>query len=299
MKQQFLQSRTDTIRLTAYINNRPIVPDDSVKITLQNPTGGELQAQASATRDATTGEMTYALTTTHTATKGLNFKASWEYTYNGKTYYENNLFDVVLSVLSIPIVDEDLYDELSSLREVAIQEQGTATAGASGTLTDTGRKEADDFWTGGTIEIIAGTGEGQRRDVTDYVQSTGVISVTPNWVTNPSTDSVYVVIRAYTQKIKQCFEKVETMLYNKGQRHSLIIESSQIKFPLIYLIVHFVCLDLTKDPEDKWQVLALKYWELFQSEFNNMAVDYDADESGTIEEEERQRNLTEIRVNRA
>ena len=299
MKQQFLEDQTGTIRVTAFSNNRPIVPSDSVTITLRTPTGTDLETAASASRDATTGEMTFPITTVHTADKGLNFIAIWTYVSGGDTFIIRQLFDVVLSVLAIPIVDEDLYNELSSLREVTRQVQGTATAGAAGTLTDTGRKEEDDFWTGGFIEILTGTGLGQKRVVSDFVKSTGVISVDANWVTNPDTTSVYRIIRSYTKKIEQSFEKLETMIYNKGQRHSLIIESSQIKYPLIYLVVHFACLDLTADPEDKWERLANKYWELFQSEFNNMVVEYDADESGTIEEEEKQRNLTEIRVNRA
>lgn len=299
MKQQFLKSIGGTIRLTAYANNRALIPADSVTITLYNPSGSELQASASATRSATTGEMTYAVSAAHAATKDLNYKAVWKYTVAGTVEYQTQLFDVVLSILAIPIVDEDLYNELSSLREVTKQAQGTATAGAAATLTDTGRKEADDFWTGGTIEILSGTGVGQRRDVTDFVSSTGVVSISPNWITNPDTTSIYVVRRPFTAKIAQSFDKVETMLYNKGQRHSLILESSQIKFPLLYMTIHFICLDLTASPEDKWALLAMKYWDLFNLEFNNMVVDYDADESGTIEEEEQQRNLTEIRINRS
>lgn len=300
MKQQFLLAIGGTIRLTAYANNRPLIPADSVTITLYKPTGAVLQAEASATRDATTGEMTYTISTTHAATADLNYKAVWKYTVSGTTEYQTQLFDVVKSMLAIPIVDEDLFNELSSLRQTAKQVQGTATAGAAGSLTDTGQKDyTDDFWTGGVIEIIAGTGEGQQRDITDYVQSTGVFSVSPNWATNPSTDSIYRAVSSYTKKIAQSFDKIETMLYNKGKRHSLILESSQIKFPLIYLTIHFICLDNTVTPDDRWSLLATKYWELFNNEFNNMRLEYDEDESGFIDEQERMKNLTEIRVDRS
>ena len=146
MKQQFRLATTGTIRLNAFVDNRQIIPSDSVTIVLYKSGGDTLQASASASRNATTGEMTYALTTTHTAALDLNYKAVWSFATGGVTYYEEQLFDVVRSVLSIPITDDDLYDELESLREVAIQANGTATAGAAGTLTDTGRKEADDYW---------------------------------------------------------------------------------------------------------------------------------------------------------
>lgn len=300
MKQEFLKGVADTIRLTVYQDNRPVVPSAATITLYKAGSATELQAATAATVDATTGEMTYSLTTTHTAMIGTNYKAKWAYTVSGTVYYEETLFDVVLSRLSIPITDDDLFDELDSLRDVNIQSTGTATAGAAGTLTDTAnRKEDDDYWTGGKIEIINGTGEGQVRDITDFVQSTSVLSVSPNWTTTPDTTSVYKVVRGYTKKIRQAFEKLTAMIYNKGQRHALIIESSQIKVPMIYLTVHFICLDLMKQDGDKWSMLANRYWELFTSEFGQMKLDYDEDESGTITGDEEQRDVTSLRLYRA
>ncbi len=295
MKQQFLEAKTDTIRLTVYQNNIAAIPS-AATIILKNPAGNDIQAETAATVDATTGEMTYALTATHTADKDLDYRATWKYTIATVDYYEEQLFDVVLSRLSIPITDDDLFAELDSLRTTNAQEVSTATAGAAGTLTDTLRKEADDFWSGGIIDIIAGTGEGQRRDVTDFVKSTGVISVSPNWTTNPSTDSVYRIVKSYTSKIIACFEKFEQMLYDKGNRAELIMESSQIRIPLIYLTVHFVALDKRQDFEDKWDLLATDYWKKFESAFSNLKVSYDLDESGTIDDEESQSDINSVRI---
>lgn len=300
MKQEFLKGVTDTIRLTVYQDNRPVVPSSATITLYKAGSTTELQAAASATISATTGEMTYSLTATHTATLGINYKAKWAYVTGGVTYYEEQLFDVVLSKLSIPITDDDLFNELESLRDVNIQATGTATAGAEGTLTDTAsRKEPDDYWTGGKLEIMAGTGAGQIRDISDFVQSTSVISVSPNFTTTPDTTSVYRVIRGYTKKIQQAFNKITDMIYNKGQRHCLIIESSQIKIPLIYMTVHFICLDLIKADGDKWSILAGKYWEYFTDAFGQMKLEYDLDESGTITGDEEQRDVVSLRILRA
>lgn len=298
MKQQFLKGKTDTIRLTVYDNNRPIIPASAL-ITLYESDGSELQAQVSASVNSTTGEMTYSLTATHTQNADLNYKAAWQYVYNGTTYYENQLFDVVKSILSIPITDEDIYNELESLRKANYQAQGTATAGAAGSLTDTKRKEDDSFWKGGTIEILAGTGVGQKRDITGFTQSTGAITITPNWVTNPSTDSVYRIVKSFSNKIQQSFKKLETMFYDKGQRHELILESSQIEIPLLYLTVHFICLDLMDEVNDKWDMLARSYWDKFNNAFSNMKLEYDEDEDANISADEERRNLNEIRIGRA
>ena len=298
MKQQFLKDIAGTIRMTVYSDNRPLVPT-SATITLYKSAGAVLQAADTVTVNATTGEMTYTLTATHTADADLNYKATWAYVVSGTTYYESQLFDVVKSILSVPLIDDDLYAELDSLRKANRQVTGTATAGASTTLTDTKRKEEDDYWTGGVIEILAGTGVGQHRNITDFVKSTGVITVDVAWSPTPDTTSVYRLVKSFTTKIRQSFEKLEDMLYNKGKRQDLILESSQIKFPLIYLTIHFICLDLMDQSDDKWDKLAQAYWQKFQDAFNGLRLEYDEDESGFIEggDEEGQK-ATELRIGR-
>jgi len=299
MKQQFLKAKIGTIRLTVYDNNRPLIPS-SASITLYQSNGTtELQAQTTGTIDGTTGEMTYALTTVHTATHKLNYKSIWEYVVAGTTYYETQLFDVVKSILSIPITDDDLYAELDSLRKANSQATGTAASATTSTLVDTAkRKESDDFWKGGVLEILTGTGANQSRSVTAFTQSTSTFTVTPNWATTPDSTSVYRCVRSFSTKILQSFKKIETMIYNKGQRDSLILESSQIEMPLTYLTIHFIALDLMDSVDDKWNMLAKEYWEKFQRAFDTMTLDYDADESGGIDNEETQRNLSEIKISR-
>lgn len=300
MKQQFLVGIADTIRLTIYDQNRPIVPS-SATITLYNPDGSTLQASASVTAiDSTTGEMTYSLTATHTATGDLNYKAVWAYVSSGTTYYQTQLFDVVKTILAIPITDDDLYNELDSLRVTAHQASGTASSATTSTLLDTtNRKEDDNFWKGSKIKILAGTGVDQERIVTAFTQSTSTFTVTPNWTTTPSTDSVYSVVRSYYPKIEQSFVKLQQMIYDKGKRHQLILESSQITVPLIYLTVHHLCLDLMMEEGDKWNLLANSYWDKFNMSFNNLKLEYDEDDSGSIQGDEEQDAPTTFRIGRS
>lgn len=298
MKAQFLVDISDTIRLTVYADNRPRIPT-SATITLYKPSGSVLQASASATVNGTTGEMTYTLTATHTADADLNYKAVWAYVLDSITYYQTQLFDVVKSLLSIPITDDDLYNELESLRKANYQVSATATAGAAGTLTDTKRREENDFWKGGIIEIVSGTGINQKRDITGFTLSTGVFTVTPNWATNPDSTSIYIAIKSFTKKIQAAFDTVCTMLYDKGKRHELILESSQISLPLTYLAIHMIALDLMDELDDKWDRVAKLYQEKFDKAFNNMKLDYDEDDSGAIDESEKQQSQTSLRIGRA
>jgi len=296
MKQQFLKAKTGTISLTVYQNNYQVIPT-AATITLSTPTGGVLQAETTATVNSTTGEMTYSLTTTHTANHDLNYKAVWKYTVNSVDYYETQLFDVVKSILSIPLIDNDLFVELESLRKSNSQASGTATSATSSTLIDTARrKETDDYWKGGVIEILSGTGLNQRRTISGFTQSTSTINVTPNWVTTPDSTSTYRVIRSFADKIIQSFEELEQMFYNKGNRQSLILESSQIKTILLFLTLEKVCRDLSDQLDDKWDRLATVYMEKFDKSFNNLKLDYDTDESGTIDEEEKATSVNSLRI---
>ena len=93
MKQQFLKDRTGVIRISAFSSNVQLVPS-SATIILKTPTGGELQTSTAASINAV-GEMTFALTTTHTENHNLNFIAEWTYIIGADTLYESQLFDVV------------------------------------------------------------------------------------------------------------------------------------------------------------------------------------------------------------
>lgn len=71
---------------------------------------------------------------------------------------------------------------------------GTATAGAAGTITlQAGSSEHEDYYNGAIIYIHTGTGNGQVRTITDYNGTTLVASVTPDFTTNPSSDSEYYI----------------------------------------------------------------------------------------------------------
>lgn len=73
--------------------------------------------------------------------------------------------------------------------------EGTAQAGTASSITldATGSSSTNDFYNYAVVEIVAGTGAGQSRQITDYNGTSKVASVAPDWTTTPSTDSEYVV----------------------------------------------------------------------------------------------------------
>lgn len=82
------------------------------------------------------------------------------------------------------------------VRDQTMIRQGTAQAGAAGTITlDTGASAIDDFYITGTwCAIVSGTGAEQVRRVNGYVGSTKVLTISPNWKTNPDNTSKFVLL---------------------------------------------------------------------------------------------------------
>lgn len=79
-------------------------------------------------------------------------------------------------------------------RVLPVVADAEATAGAAGTITlAVGSSGTDDYYNGCIIHLNADTGSGQVRTITDYVGSTRVASVTPNWGTNPDNTTDYII----------------------------------------------------------------------------------------------------------
>lgn len=100
------------------------------------------------------------------------------------------------------IVDQ-VWDELLSGHTTAgsfgerlqIIRNGTAQAGAAGTITlDASANATDDFYNNQLVVLVGGTGVSQARFITDYVGSTKVATISPNWITNPDATSVFLIL---------------------------------------------------------------------------------------------------------
>ncbi len=78
---------------------------------------------------------------------------------------------------------------------VAIHHEGKTAASASTTITLAADASAtDDAYNGAWVYITAGSGQGQFREITDYVGSTKVATVGSAWTSNPAVGSNYRVV---------------------------------------------------------------------------------------------------------
>lgn len=78
-----------------------------------------------------------------------------------------------------------------------VEFRGTASAGASNTITLAGAVATDSFYKYSLVQIISGTGAGQTpRMIIHYVGSTKVATIAGSWTTTPDNTSVFVILPA-------------------------------------------------------------------------------------------------------
>lgn len=91
---------------------------------------------------------------------------------------------------------EAYVDRLTNTTYWQQTDNGTATAGASTTLTDTGKDWSSYDYSNDYVWIYGGTGSGQMRRISSHTAT--VLTVDTAWSTNPSTDSTYRIIHTGT-----------------------------------------------------------------------------------------------------
>lgn len=95
-----------------------------------------------------------------------------------------------------------------------------AQGGAATSLTlDASAVATDDFYNGCLVSIVGGTGVGQTRLVVDYVGSTKVATVAPDWVTNPDSTSIFHLQR--THELAILYASLAVLLESQAAKKSL------------------------------------------------------------------------------
>lgn len=77
--------------------------------------------------------------------------------------------------------------------------KGVVDSAGNDYIVDSILTEANDYWNDYEIQIIAGTGAGQVRTVSDFDAATDKIIVDSNWDTNPDNTSVYSLCNRWTE----------------------------------------------------------------------------------------------------
>lgn len=303
MKQEILKDSTESLKFTPpWLNNRPTIAS-SATVVLKDPGGSTIQASVAVTSiNATTGELSYTLVAaTHTATLYENMVAEWSYVVSSVTYKETTLWDVVRHRLSQICTDEDLYTLQGDLRAKNENAQGAVGSAASTTLVDTDvlKNFPDDYFNNGIVEAInVSTGAVQRRTVSDFVQSTGTLTVSTAWATTPDSTYKYIVYKPFRLKLDFAWEMLMNDIRSKGFRPALVMQSDVLKHVHAFKTLELICVDFIKSGEtdDLWTKLADRYAEYYNGAFGKLIFNYDQDESGLVDGAEKDQSPSRLKM---
>jgi hypothetical protein len=90
-------------------------------------------------------------------------------------------------------------------------------------------------------------------------------------------------VDTYTTQIEEAFETVKKDIKNKGNRSSMIIDSSQISILIKFKALEIIFFDFSIDNEGILWDKYLEYKEKYSQELNSINIEYDSNMDGTID----------------
>ena len=101
------------------------------------------------------------------------------------------------AVVTAAAIADGAIDRATLAADTGLQtiRSNTAQAGAAGTITlDASASAVDDFYNDTLVYLTGGTGAGQVRRIRDYVGSTKVATIIPNWTTTPDATTTFAIL---------------------------------------------------------------------------------------------------------
>lgn len=293
-KQEILVGVTGTFQTFISEDNIDIVPT-SATITIYNPNASTELVSAQAMTVGSDGLLSYALTADNNELIDENYQAVIIYILNGNTEYLAPVFyDVVNSILTSVITDDDVVKELPQITEKGYKEFGTSTSGSTTTIVHGDLKRfPDDYFKGGLAESFT---QGEKRNITNFVQSTGTVT-TEAFTASASTDK-YMLTRSYTREIDRALDKIRDRIQQKGQYHALIIDSADLKELHLMFTVAEICKSFVVSVDDVWDMFRKDYQKRADEMFRDFKFKYDVDEDGFIGSGEEDEDYTSLRSTR-
>ena len=289
MKQKILIDIGGTLELKYYENSLQVIPTSGV-ITIYDNAGAVKVAETTITIESGVGTMTYIVLAAVADDVYSNWRAVWKFVVAGKTIYRTTLFDVVRNILENPVVDEDIINAAFFLKDQNYSKIFTADSGNKTTIVSTELTEKDDYWNGGSVEVVSGTNLGQVRKVTDFVASTNTLTVETFTGLIDGTSKV-LLIRTFKKEIDRAFDRFKLDVKNRGIHIDRIIDNNQVKEYIIILALHYICMGFSTDVADIWFSKAEIYEKDYKKLIGTAVFEYDEDNDGNIESTEEQKNI--------
>lgn len=284
MKQQILVDIGGILTLKVYTNGIQVIPT-TPKIEIKDNAGAVVIAEIAAAVDAE-GTMTYALAAAKVPDVARNWKVNWNYQDSG-TQRESQLFDIVNQILINNVINLDIIKRAQFLKKLNYRLNFTAESGTVNTIVNEAELiQESEWWVNGLVEVTSGTNQGEIRKVTIFDNPTNKLTVSPDFSADIDDTSIILLIRSFEKEIIEAFDIFANDLNNKELKTDLIIDSSQVREFIINKTIEIVCGNFTKDIADIWTAREEKFKSNYDKLFDNLNLDYDANNDGLVDADE-------------
>jgi hypothetical protein len=283
LKQEIMQNRSEDLEYKKYIDNLQIIPTSAtISITTESGSAMPVPIVNANFPIDTYGTMKYTVSIANSALLGENFIAEVKYIYSGTEYIYRFLFDIVKNKIVNILIDDDIENEYSKLKQLYRTIHGEITAvGALNEIIDVNNlNERLNYYKGSEVVFLSGDNKEWKSNITAFDEINRKLTLASNMPLVLSIGDKFYIRKNYTNEIQRAFEEICDWLRTRGYRPSLIIDDTQIRE------VHIACtlakiLHIEGESErTEYEDYRDKYFHLREQ----MKLLYDTDESGEPEE---------------
>lgn len=147
----------------------------------------------------------------------------------------------------------------------------------------------DDYFKDYYICFLTGSNKGVDRIVTDFVNSTGTFTFDTLDTAIDNTTEFALVEKGFLAYNEEAIDFIREEVKNDGKDLDLFLTDSQLKELHLYKTLDLICQDKFNDAtdEDLYYNRHQHYNKLFEDTYNKLKADYDENEDGLIEEDEK------------
>lgn len=182
------------------------------------------------------------------------------------------------------ITNADIVGRLKLLADEHLK----ADSGSTTTAVNASIKDGNDYLNH-FICFVSGDNIGIDRIVTTYATATGTFTFDALSTAVSNVDEFCIVSKGFQSDVASAISIVKNDMRNRGYDIDLFLNyQTQLKEMYIYKTIELVCGGLMNDGQDQDVYFVHKndYKALYELERSNLIADYDANEDGTIDQDE-------------
>jgi hypothetical protein len=291
MKREIAKGKSYTFTWRFYDKAVQLKPD-SASVIIKNKSGTTIIADNCSVSD-TTGDITFILVDTYTATLDFNYKVELIYNVGGSPAYYFELFDVVNTPLVNITTDDDLFVFVKELRSQIIEKAyQTTEAGDTDQLRCLDLVQDTRSYKGGFLDISIPNSDGETFSnhsarIISYEQSSGTCIFTPEYTVDIPEGANFRIRSSFSLDIETAFnEFVIDDIRRKVGIAARYIDSNVCRLATTFKALQIICSSAVEIADDKWDLRAKRFMQEYKDKIGSISEPVDLDDDSNISSSE-------------